>query len=101
MNITATTSSTLGTAKKISGCLMTPDYITLSFLDEEKNDKFGKVDFKLVPGKTDEAIWDLFFRRPGSFITGRPGITTVPTGYSIPTNVVMKKINNTTTPPAQ
>jgi hypothetical protein len=101
MNITATASSTIRMANKINGCLMMPDYITLSFLDEGKNDKFGKVDFKLVQGKTDEATWDLFFRRPGSFVMGRPGITVVPEGYSIPTNVVMKKINNTTIPPTQ
>jgi hypothetical protein len=101
MNITATTSSTLTNANKINGRLMMPDYITLSFLDEGKNDKFGKIDFKLVPGKTDEATWNLFFRRVGEFIMGRPENTVVPEGYSIPTNVVMKKVNNTTTPPAQ
>ncbi|MDR3246054.1 MAG: hypothetical protein LBT50_06430, partial [Prevotellaceae bacterium] len=101
MNITATTSSDISKVKKIKGHLMAPDYISLLFLDEGKNDKLGKIDFKLVQGKTDEATWHLFFRRAGEFVTGVPGNQSVPEGYSMPTDVVMKKVKNTTTPPVK
>ena len=64
-------------------------YLSILYRDKQK-DKFGNAKLTMLPGKSDEAKWEL---REWSVAILEPNKPLPIMGYTIPTDVIMKKIN--------
>ena len=75
----------------IGGIKVSDTKVWFDFHDLTKN-KYGKATIEMVAGKTDELRWTLTeMERMNVIINGVPSSPPVPEGFTVPTNLILKK----------